>query len=102
MHAGRMYTGGAQVGDLVVHQRNQRRHHHRYPFAHQRRNLIAERFAAAGGHQHGEAAAAGKRIDDVGLSPAKIGIAEHIVQNTPCIVALLGHLKNSVIMGWLF
>ena len=38
--------------DLVLHQRHQRRDHDREVVAHQRRQLVAERLARAGGHDH--------------------------------------------------
>jgi hypothetical protein len=45
--------------DLVLHQRHQRRDHERQVRPHQRRQLVAERLARAGGHHHQHVAAAG-------------------------------------------
>ncbi|EKY03405.1 hypothetical protein HMPREF9120_02718 [Neisseria sp. oral taxon 020 str. F0370] len=87
----------AQVGDLVVHQRNQRRHNNGDTLAHQRGNLVAQRFAAARGHQHQQALPARERVDDFGLAAAKGRIAEHTVQNLER--ARVGHKAFSVIMG---
>ena len=54
--------------DLVVHQRDQRRHHHRHAapgaVAGDRRHLVAQALAAAGGHQHQRVAAADHMLDD--------------------------------------
>ena len=75
-----MHACRAQVGHLVVHQRDQRRHHHRHAAAHQGGNLVTQRFAPARRHQHQQAVAARQRFDDFRLPPAKRGVAEHIVQ----------------------
>ena len=40
----------SQLLHLVLHQGDQRRDHHRQPLEDQRRDLVAQRFAAAGGH----------------------------------------------------
>ena len=48
----------AQRGDLVVHQRDQRRHDDRGAGQAERRDLVAQALAAAGGHQHQGVAAA--------------------------------------------
>ena len=42
---------------LVLHQRDQRRHHDADALPQQGRNLVAQRLAAAGGHQHQRIAA---------------------------------------------
>jgi len=38
--------------DLIFHQRDQRRYDDGHPFADQGRQLVAEAFAPAGGHDH--------------------------------------------------
>ena len=76
---GGMDTSGAQVGDLVVHQRNQRRHDHSHAFAHQRRDLITQRFSAARGHEHQRVAALRHGIDNFGLPAAEGGVAEGVL-----------------------
>ena len=74
-HRGR-HAGLGEARDLVLHQRDQRRHHDRAAVAHQRRDLIAERFAAAGRHQHERVSAVGDVADDFFLGAAEFGVAE--------------------------
>ena len=69
-----------QARDLVAHQRNQRRDHDAAALAQQRRQLIAQRFAAAGRHQHQAIAAACDMPDDLFLRAAKAGQAEHGIE----------------------
>ena len=71
--------------DLVLHQRDQRRDHDADAVAQQRGNLVAQRLAAAGGHQHQRVAAAGDVLDDLGLLPAKGRIAEDFFENLTCV-----------------
>ncbi len=66
----------AQLRDLVAHQRDQRRDHQGEAFARQRRQLIAERFAAARRHDRQHILAAQRRADDFLLAGAKAGEAE--------------------------
>jgi hypothetical protein len=69
-----------ELRHLVAHQRDQRRHHDRQPVAHQRRQLIAQRLAAAGRHD-GEHFAAGKDLlDDLGLAFPERGESKHRAQ----------------------
>ena len=70
----------AERGDLVLHQRDQRRDHHTHARAQQRRDLVGQRLAAAGGHQHQRIAAAGHVLDHLALEAAEAGIAEHLVE----------------------
>jgi hypothetical protein len=44
------------------------------------RDLEAQRFAAAGGHQHQRVAARHEGVDDGGLFAAKRGVAEDAVE----------------------
>src|SRR5258706_8103757 len=46
-----------------------------------RRHLIAQRLAAAGGHEHEGVAAVDQVIDDLGLRAAKGAVAEHLLQD---------------------
>ena len=82
---GGMHAGLFERADLVVHQRDQRAHHHRHAVAaavpHDRRHLVAQALAAAGGHQHQRVAAAGDVIDDRGLQATKRAVAEDFVQH---------------------
>jgi len=81
----RAHTGLVQRADLVVHQRNQRRHHHgnALPGAltRNRRNLVTQAFAAAGGHQHQRVATGHHMADDVVLRPAKTRVAKNLLKN---------------------
>ena len=77
----RLDAGFQQARDLVAHQRDQRRDHDAAAVAQQRRQLIAQRFAAAGRHQHQAVAAAAEVADDLFLRAAKARQAEHVVQH---------------------
>ena len=69
-----------ELRHLVAHERDQRRHHDGEPIAHQRRQLIAQRLAAAGRH-HGQHVAAGQDgLDDLGLAVAELREAEYGAQ----------------------
>ena len=61
--------------DLVLHQRDQRRDDHPDARPQQRRNLVAERLAAAGGHEDKRVSARDHLLDDLRLLAAKRGIA---------------------------
>ena len=74
-----------QRTDLVVHQCNQRRDNDGHAVAcvlpGNRRNLIAQRLAAAGWHQHQRIAAFQYMVDDGRLRAAKVGIAKDFAQD---------------------
>ena len=70
-----------QRSDLVAHQRDERRDDHRRAVADERGNLVAERFAPAGRHQHEAVTAGDGMVDDRPLLPAKAGVAEHPLQD---------------------
>ena len=72
----RTHTQLFERRDLILHQRDQGRHHQRRALAQQRRELITQGFAAAGGHQHQRVAALGDVTDDLLLCAAKRGMAE--------------------------
>nr|GEU28580.1 hypothetical protein [Tanacetum cinerariifolium] len=56
---------------LVLHQRDQGRHHHRHAVEQPRRHLVAQRLAAAGGH-HGQRVVAGQHaVDHVALASSQ-------------------------------
>jgi len=80
---GRVDAGQLQRIDLVLHQRDQRRHHHAGTGAHDRRDLVAQRLAAAGGHQHQRVATVDQVADDLLLVAAEFPIAEHPAQDFP-------------------
>jgi hypothetical protein len=69
-----------QCLDLILHQRDQRRHDNRRAFTQQRRNLIAQRLAAARGHQYQAIAPGNYVVDDGFLFTAELGMAEDAVQ----------------------
>ena len=77
---GRAHADLAQRIDLVLHQRDQRRDHDAEARPQQRRDLIAQRLAAAGRHQHQRIAARRHMRDDLGLLAAEFGIAEGLAQ----------------------
>jgi len=67
--------------DLVFHQGDQRRDHHCQAFAQQARHLIAQRLAAAGGHQHQGIGACGHALDNRRLLTAKGVVTENILED---------------------
>lgn len=70
----------AQRGDLVVHQRDERRDDERDALADEARQLVQEGLAASGGHDD-EAVAAGERgVDDLALQGAELVDVE-----VPCV-----------------
>ena len=77
----RLDAGLVQAGDLVAHQRDQRRDHDAAASSQQGRQLIAQRLAAAGRHQHQAIAAVGDMPDDLFLRAPKGGQAEHRIQH---------------------
>jgi hypothetical protein len=66
---------------LVLHQRDQRRHDHGRARPQQRRHLVAQRLAAAGGHQDERVAAGHHVLDDLALGAAEDRVAEGFVEN---------------------
>ncbi len=85
-----------QPGDLVAHQCDQRRDHDAAAPAQQRRQLIAQRLAAARGHQHEAIAAVHDMADDGFLRPAKGGQAEHGIQHGKRVGSKAGHPHRSI------
>ena len=76
VEAGRPHAGLQQRVDLVAHQRDERRDDHGGAGAHERRDLIAERLAAARRHQHQAVAARDRVLDDRFLLSAEPVVAE--------------------------
>ena len=77
--------GGADAGrlqrvDLVLHQRDERRDDDAGAGAHERRQLVAERLAAAGGHEHEGVAAGDEVLDDLLLVRPVLAKAEDVAQ----------------------
>ena len=86
--------------DLVAHQRDQRRNDDAGAVAQQTRQLITERFAAAGRHQH-EAIATGERgFDHVVLLASERGIPIGLRQQLAC--AIHHSADHSRIVGLVF
>ena len=78
---GRAHPGLKKRVDLILHQRDQRRNDDPHPRTQQGRNLVAQRLAAAGRHQHQRIAAVRHVLDDLLLLPAEGGIAENALQD---------------------
>ena len=81
VEGGGPHPGLAQALHLVLHQGDQGRHHHPHPAAAQGRNLITERFATAGGHQHQGRAATHHVVHDLLLGATEGAVAEHLAQH---------------------
>ncbi len=65
---------------LVLHQRHERRDHDRQVGPHQRRQLVAERLARAGRHDHEHVAAGDRRLDRLLLARPEPLEPEQLVQ----------------------
>ena len=78
---GRRHAQFQQGGDLVVHQRDQRRDHHGHAGPQQGRHLIAQGLAAARGHQHQRIATAGHALDDPGLVATERVVAKDVFKD---------------------
>ena len=81
----RVVGGGADAGrpqrvDLVLHQRDERRDDDAGAGPDHGRQLVAERLAAAGGHEHEGVAAGDEVVDDLLLVLAVLGEAEDVAQ----------------------
>ena len=88
----------AQALHLVLHQGDQGRHHHPHPAAAQGRDLITERFATAGGHQHQGRTAAHHVLDNLLLGSAEGPVAEHLLQHLGWVGG--GGCADGAIGGW--
>ncbi len=75
----------AQRFHLVLHQCDQRRDHDRGAVAKQRGDLVAQRLAAAGRHQHQRVAAVQQVFDDGLLAVAERAVPEHVAQHRSCL-----------------
>ncbi len=71
MDRGRLDAIGAQAGDLIVHQRLQRRNDDGRPLQQQCRDLVAQRLARPGRHHRQHVLAAEDEIDDLLLPGAE-------------------------------
>ena len=70
----------AEALDLVGHQRDERRDDDGQLAVEDRRQLVAERLAGAGGHHQQDVAASDHRLDGLELAGAKGGVAEVALQ----------------------
>ncbi|CRP95037.1 hypothetical protein PAERUG_E5_London_17_VIM_2_12_12_01577 [Pseudomonas aeruginosa] len=77
----RRHAEFVQGGDLVLHQRDQRRHHHRQAFAQQRRDLETQGLATAGGHQYQRIATLGYPLDDPCLVATEGVVTENVFED---------------------
>ena len=66
---------------LVLHQRDEWRDDHRDAVAEQGRDLVAERLAPAGGHDHESVAAARDVLDDRFLFGSKRAVSEDAIEH---------------------
>ena len=76
----RRHTCFAQRTDLILHERDQRRHDDADAIAHERGYLIAQGLAAARRHQYERILPGNGGCDDRFLLAAVLGIAEHLAQ----------------------
>ena len=77
----RRHAVQAQRGDLVAHERDQRRDDDGQAVARQRRNLVAQRLAGAGRHDGEHILALHQRRDDLRLAGPETGEAESVFQD---------------------
>ena len=82
----RAHAGLLQRRHLVLHQRDQRRHHDAGTGAGDGRNLEAQRLAAAGRHEHQRVAAGHERADHFRLRAAEAFVAEDAVEDVKRLV----------------
>ena len=82
---GRIHPGFVQSPHLVVHQRDQRRHHDGHalalPLPYDGRHLVAQALAATCGHEHQGVATANHMFDDGLLRAAELLVAKNFVQD---------------------
>ena len=71
--------------DLIFHERDQRRHDECDAVENHRRQLIAERLAAAGRHDDDSVFAFEDRADHFALAFAKVFEAEVLAERSNCI-----------------
>jgi hypothetical protein len=79
-----VHAGFLEGADLVLHERDQRADDDRDAVAgavaDDRRHLVAQALAAARGHQHQRVAAGDDVVDDLGLGPAEVAVAEDVLE----------------------
>ena len=79
------HTGLAQRAHLVVHEGDKRRDHNGHAQAlavtHDGGHLVAQRFAAARGHEHQRTLPSSNMGGDIGLLAPECGVAKHLLQH---------------------
>ena len=78
---GRAHPVGPQSVHLVLHQRDERRHHDAGAGPQHRRDLVAERLPAPAGHEHEGVVPTQERVDDQLLVRAEPLVAEDATQD---------------------
>ena len=78
---GRRHAGVLQGHDLIPHQRNQGRNHQAHPIHQQRRDLITQALAAAGGHNAEHVPARQRRVNQRLLAAPEGRIAKNAAKN---------------------
>src|SRR5262249_44313363 len=105
---GRRHAVADERVDLILHERDERRDHHREPFSHERGGLKANRFPAARGQDDERVAAGKNRVHRFLLQRSERGVApvalEHFEQRGgrwPCAHGFgSGQRYHSPIGGW--
>ena len=69
--------------NLVLHQGDQGRNHHRRSRSAEGRDLVAKRFAPTGGHQHQGRATSNHMLNNLLLGPPKSAVAKNLAQHLP-------------------
>ena len=82
--AGRRDTGFVQCADLILHQRNQRRHDKRQSGQGERRDLIADGLARAGRHDAEGVPSGENCLHQLVLTRAEAVVAEVLFENFLC------------------
>ena len=67
---------------LVLHERDERRHNDRQSVKHKRGELVAERFAAAGGENNERASPGENMVNDFALHGAKLRMSKDVLKQT--------------------
>ncbi len=82
---GRVHVGLFEAVHLILHQRDERAHHHRHSetgtVSHDGRNLIAKTLPPAGGHEDESTVARGDVLDDFALPAPKVLVTEHFLED---------------------
>ena len=90
----RAHAQRAHRVDLVLHERDERRDDDAGALPHQGRDLVAQRLAGSGGHQHERVAAGHDRVDDGGLVAAERGVPEHALERLERTGGGAGHVLH--------